>query len=457
MASKPQKQKGGNERRGSPVFRARAQAAYEILRGLISEHGGADIAKDLADRKTVEDVMRTKPEMVGALLDSAWKLRTNSKLSEYFLLADGEGTTVSEYDQVIAPCGRTYEDTIQSHLYGSARLYMMRRENDWTRERLSQPHKLNRKLTSGFANTMRVMVGMKAKVDEKALRESYPGKGLYETLKPYLLVQAQFKYVPAYADLSTKGAAIIGDIFENLRSTAAIKVACVLEPDTLMNARSCATAYAESEFFTQAAAEKKDSGRKRNINELRRDVELSCKVKKRTAEVFAHILNNHVESLAFVERHQAGAEAVVRALAPLYVDETWTILAEEGAVENVINCPPNVAASIGKDARYVAVEVSQAIMQLQYPDIGRDILKILRSQLDDDAYMRALGDEAAIKVWETVPGTFNNQFKYQHDAKGDDTTIKNFKYLTAESRTVIKEFKNALGVLGGSSEDSADG
>ena len=280
MAAKPKKPPGGTERRSSPVFRARAQEAYEVLRGLIADHGGTDITDDLADKPTVEDVMRTKPEMVGALLRSAWQLRTHESLSDYFQSAEDPKTPVSEYEQLIGPCGRTYEDTVQSHLFGCARLYMKRLESEWLAEKLVDPKKLGKEFTGGFGNFLRKMVGMKPNVNEQALRDTYPSKGLYETLKPFLLDEAQFKLVSSYANLSTKGATIIGDIFENLRSTAAIKVACVLDPDTLMNARSCAVAYAETEIFAEATADEKDAGRKKNVNELRRDKELTQRVKK---------------------------------------------------------------------------------------------------------------------------------------------------------------------------------
>lgn len=449
MAAKPKKPPGGKERRGSPVFRARAQAAYEKLGRLIAEHGASDIADDLAGKKTVEDVMRAKPEMVGALLHSAWQLRTHSELAEYFQNQENEKEPVTTQDQAIGPCNRTFEDTVRSHLFGAARLYMNRKEDRWVKAKLADPKKLEKELTAGIGNMARRMVGMAPKVDEQALREKYPGRGLYETLKPFLLDEAQFKLITAYAELNTKGAAIIGDIFENLRSTAAIRVACVLEPGTLMNARSCALAYAESELFAEAQGGEPEK-RKRTINELRRDKALATKVKKRTAEVFADILNNHVESIGFVERHKAGAEAVVRALAPLFKEETWPLLAEEGAVENVINCPPNVADYLERDSRYIAVETSKFISQLQYPDIGRDLIKILKSELKDEELVRkALSDEKAIKVWETVPATFNNQMKYQHDAKGGDKTIANFSDLKQSSLSLVKEFKSALGVTGG--------
>ena len=455
MAAKPQKPPGGKERRGSPVFRARAQEAYEKFRDLIAEHGGTDISEDLSDKPTIEDVMRNQPEMVGALLRTAWQLRTHEALSDYFQSVDDPKTPVTEYDQFIGPCGRTYEDTVQSHLFGAARLYMKRMENEWVDAKLADPKKLGKEFTGGFVNFLRKLVGMNPNVDERALRDTYPSKGLYETLKPFLLDEAQFKLVAAYAGLSTKGAEIIGDIFENLRSTSAIKTACALDPDTLMNARSCAIAYAESEIFAEATADEEGS-RKKNINELRRDKDLTARVKKQSAEVFADILNNHVESIGFVERHKAGAENVVRALAPHFKDETWSLLAEEGAVENVINCPANISEYLGRDCRFVDVEVSKFISQLQYPDIGRDIMKILREDVDDDAFFRALKEEACIKVWESIPATFNNEFKYQHDAEGSDTTIKNFKHLKTSSLSVIKDFKNALGISGESAEEAAE-
>jgi hypothetical protein len=446
MAAQPNKPLSEQERRGSPVFRQRAQQAYEILRTMIADHGGSDITKDLVDKPLVEDVMRTKPEMIGALLDSVWQLRTNEKISSFFESVESEKTLVTEHDQPILPCSRTFADTIQAHLFGAARLYIKRQENEWVRKKVSKPAGLGKEATGGIGNFFRRLIGLKIKVNEEAVRVTYPSRGLYEVLKPYLLHIDQFKYVPAYADLSTKGASIIGDIFENLRSTSALKAACRMSPDALMNARSCAQAYAESEIFSEATENEQDGARKRNINELRRDKDLAPEVKKRTAAVFADILNNHVESIAFIERHKAGAEAVVRTLAPLFQEKMWAVLAQDGAVENVINCPATVAKELGRDARYVDVQVSIYINQMHYPDIGRDIIKMLRAELDEHDFHRSLQEEAAVKVWETAPGSFNNQFKYQHDAKSGDKEIRNFRDLKSLAEPIIMEMKVALGL-----------
>lgn len=446
MADKPTQQKADQERRGSPVFRQRAQEGYAVLRTMISDHGGSDIAEDLADKPLIEDVMRSKPEMIGALLESIWKLRSSAQMESYFESGENEGSIVQGREEPILPCGRTYADTIQSHLYGAARLFLMNRENEWLKEKISKPAALGKDATGGFGNFLRRLVGMKIIVDRDVVRASYPGRGLYETLKPYLMHIDQFKYVADYAGLSTKGAMVIGDIFENLRSASALQAACRLSPDGLISARGCATAFAESEIFTAAGRSDKEGGRKRNINELRRDKDLVLKVKVRTAVVFADVLNNHVECIGFVERHKAGAETVVRSLAPLFEDETWTILAEEGAVENVINCPHNVALELGRDARYVDIEVSKAITQMNYPDIGRDLIKMLRDDLSEEDARRAIQEESAIKIWSTVPGLVNNHFKYQHDAKTTDKEIKNYKELQEELAPVVDQIKDALGL-----------
>lgn len=455
MATAPQKKPGAQERRGSPVFRQRAQEAYELLRGMIKEQGGTDITEDLEDKPLVEDVMRLYPEMVGALLDSAWQLRSHALLSPYFRMTDREGDVVEEHDQPIAPCRRTYANTIQAHLYGATRLYMRQKENEWVKEKVSDPKALGKEAVGGFGNALRRMFGMKIRVNEAAVRATYPGHGLYETIKPYLMHAEQFKYVRDYAGLSTQGAAVIGDIFEDLRSSSALKAACTVSPDGLMNARGCAKAFAEVEVYAEAVEDDQEGNRKRHINALKRDKELSAEIKVRTARIFAEILNDHIEAISFVERHKAGAEAVVRALAPHFGKETWDVLAEEGAVENVINCPPTVAKVLGRDSRYVDVQVSVYINQLQYPDIGRDIIKMLQKALEPDDFHRALQDEAAIKVWETVPGLFNNEFKYQHDAKGADKTIKNFKELLVEAAPVVKSITAAIGVSDKKDEDQA--
>jgi hypothetical protein len=445
MAGKPNTPPGGRERRGSPEFRARAQQAYEVLREMIREHGGSDIAEGLSDKPTIEDVMRSQPEMVGALLDSAWQLKSHSKLTSYFKSGAGDDVLVEDQSHPIKPCGRTYDEVIQAHLYGSARLFFKRKENAWVKAQSSNLKKLDKSVIGGPINLVRRMMGMKPKINEEALRNLNPRKGLYESLKPYLLHRDQFKYIQEYSELSTKSATIISDIFENLRSSAALRVACRISPEALMNARACAFAYAESEIFAEVEAAAESRVTKRNVNELRRDKPLIKRVRRHTATVFADVLNKYIESIAFVEQHKAGAETVVRSLAPLYGEETWEILGEPGAVENVINCPPTVARELGRDTRYVSIQISTFVSQLQYPDIGRDLLKIAKEKLSEEDFHRALSEEAAIKVWEKIPGLFNNQFKYQHDAKaGGDKDIRNFKYLLAESEPIIKDLKEAL-------------
>lgn len=443
MTNKPKKPPAGNDRR---VFRMRAQEAYEILRRLITEHGGTDISNDLADKPMVEDVMRGKPEMVGALLRSAWQLRTNEVLAKYFQNTENAEEPVSEPEQKIGPCGRTFNDTVQSHLFGTARLYINRIENEWMEERLTDAKNLDKEFTPGIWNLFRRMVGMRPNVDTAALRNTYPRKGLYDKLKPFLLDEDQFKLVPAYAELSTKRADIIGELLANIRSLAAIRKACVLDPDTLMNARSCAIAYAESEISAEAAVEKTESEQKNNANVLPQDIEIAAKVRSRSAQVFVDVLKNHLESISFIAEHKAGAESVVKALAPHFAEETWAVLSDKGAVDNVTSCPSAVAEYLGRDSRHCSAKVSNYIAQLQYPEIARDIMKILRKEVGDDVFFRSLKEEKAIKVWESVPGIFSNAINYQHDAKGTDNTTKNFKDLQTSSLSVIENFKLALDV-----------
>ncbi|MBT4740986.1 MAG: hypothetical protein HOO09_11440, partial [Rhodospirillaceae bacterium] len=97
--------------------------------------------------------------------------------------------------------------------------------------------------------------------------------------------------------------------------------------------------------------------------------------------------------------------------------------------------------------RYVDVLVSKYITQMNYPDMGRDLIKMLHAELSEEDYHRALQDEAAVKVWGTVPGLVNNEFKYQHDAKTADKEIKNFGDLKTVLAPVIQDIKNALGLV----------
>ena len=310
---------------------------------------------------------------------------------------------------------------------------------------LAQPDKLDKALSPGLGNIIRSLLGMKLKIDEDLLRETYPGRGLYEILKPLLLDEAQFKLITGYAELSTERATSIGDILENLRSIVPIRIASLLDSGALKIARSCAIAYAAAEVSEETIPD--DEALNTDSNQDGNQQDSAENAKQRAAIVFADILSNHIDIIVCAGRHKAGAEAVIKALAPLFKEDTWSVLSDEGAVENVMNCPSTVRSLLGRESRYVPVEISKYINQLEYPDIGRDIIRILQMELQEKSLVRrALNEEASIGVWKTVPEMFNEKMKYQHDASGEDDSIKNFDDLRITAVALIKEYKKALGL-----------
>ena len=120
------KKSSGAERR-TPRLREQVQIAYDLLCDLLGRAGYEGLLAQLKGLDTVNEVLRHRPEIVPLLQKAAWELRHEKKFSQLFLNQE-TGAVVEDRDEPIAPCGRTFAEVEQAHLYGSARLFFDRLE-----------------------------------------------------------------------------------------------------------------------------------------------------------------------------------------------------------------------------------------------------------------------------------------------------------------------------------------
>lgn len=428
------KRKGSEERRAAPNFRLVVQQAYEKFKAALSAHGAEDITQALANAGVVEEVMRDRPELVLQLLKMAWELRTMPDMSPFFQTHEDEGV-VMDRQTPIDPCGRTYDQVVISHLYGCARLFIKRLEAEWVEEQkgkkggaAAKPAKEEK--PAGMVGRLMGAFGGAKPSPEAQLAKGFPGYGLYEVIKPFLTSERQFALVRYYAQLTTRQAQAVSSIFESIQSPEALKTACGMDPKALTNLLKCATAYAET-VIRQEAPKKKAEADKQALHaeDVAAERAFRARVRDMAAEVFEYLLASRQEITEFVIENGMGSENAIRKMAPIFREDTWTVIMDPGAVDNVVNCSEEVLAVLGKSSRFMRKDISKALGQLKDGNIARDVMLICRQEWSQDQIAKFLGDERYQPVWAKLPGTFNNRFTYQHDARSGQREVKNFEDL----------------------------
>ena len=151
------------------------------------------------------------------------------------------------------------------------------------------------------------------------------------------------------------------------------------------------------------------------------------------------------ETLEKINSIKSANRDAIHSLYPPFEAELWDVLEDGQAVDNAINCPTHIALVLKKGVRHIPPEVSQALDELQNPDIARDLIKIGLDELGEDKLHGYFENEGCFSVWKGIAGKFNNQFNYQHDAKGDVKDLKNFEDLKGMASGIFDDLKKAAG------------
>lgn len=427
-AAKRSPQPTGRERR-VPRLREQVQQAYDLLRDLLGRAGYDRLLVQLEGLDTVNDVLRHRPESIPLLQKAAWELRREKRFSQLFLNAH-TGEVVETKDEPIAPCGRTFAQVEQAHLYGSARLFFDRLELDFARRRAREEKQAwrkeqTRKKNSGL--TGRLVHGLKGLASDEPTfppddyRADYPGFGLYEVLKPRLTQDWQFALIPVYARLQTRQADALDELLTFFTKPEELEQIVSLSSEDIAQARGFARAYAEAvhgiSIHGRARGRRDDDA---EADAARRDA-----ARQEERRLFDLLLTEYVGALGPLREAGAGAETTVRRLAPIFREEIFALFQDAQALENAVNCPDFVLKIIGTAARSCPPRVGQALNQIQDKAITRDLMTMAVENLSPEELEEYMSDPKRLPVWNGLPAKFNNNYRYQADAPSDSSTLRN--------------------------------
>lgn len=430
--AKTAKPPAGRDRR-VPRLREQVQVAYDLLRDLLGRAGYDGLLAQLKGLDTVNDVLRHRPEVVPLLQKAAWELRHEKKFSELFLNRD-TGAVVESRDEPIAPCGRTFAEVEQAHLYGAARLYFDRLELDYATRQARAAEKEWKKAQAARKKSVtgRLMSGLKELTSEPprfepdAYRADYEGHGLYEVLKPHLRHDWQFRLIPLYARLRTRQAEALDDLITFFTEPKELETLVSLKAQDIAQARGFARAYAEAILGVQRGGRR---GAQAQGEDAEDQMAKIAAVQAEERRVFDLLLTKYVASLEPLRDAGAGAETTVRRLAPVFKEEIFALFQSPEQLENAVNCPDFVLKIIGTAARACPPKVGAAFTQIQNRDLAKDLLTLTVEALTAEELEEYLADPKRLPIWNSLPAKFNNNYRYQADAPSDSTTLRNLENL----------------------------
>ncbi len=426
------KQPKGAERR-VPRLREQVQIAYDLLRDLLRRAGYEGLLAQLQGLDTVNEVLRHRPEIVPLLQKAAWELRHEKKFSQLFLNLN-TGEIVEDRDEPIAPCGRTFAEVEQAHLYGAARLFFDRlelefatrraraAEKEWKKEQAARRKSVAGRLVSG----LRDLTQDPPRFNADDYRADYPGRGLYNVLKPHLRHDWQFRLIPLYARLRTRQAEAMDDLITFFTEPRDLETVVSLKAEDIAQARGFARAYAEAITGVQRAGRLARQPSGEDAEEQAAKLQAAQEEERR---VFDLLLTRHVASLDPLRAAGAGAEATVRRLAPVFEDEVFALFQTPDQLDNAINCPDFMLRLIGTAARACPPSVSAAFTQIKDRDLAKDLLRLTVEEFPHVELEALLGDPSRLPIWNALPGKFNNNYRYQADAPTDSATLHNLDNL----------------------------
>lgn len=417
----------GRDRR-IPNQRERCQLGYDLLRTLLGRAGQGDLLKQLDGLDDIDDVLRFQPAYVPLLLNAAWELRSEAKFTDLFLHAE-TGAPVQTRDDPIAPCGRTFNEVMQAHLYGAARLYFLRLEKDWAEARAREERRRWNRETEKKRATLggRLAVGLKELAGKPKefhandFRPDYEGYGLYEALKPHLEHEWQFRLVPLYARLSTRQAQAYDDLIQFFRTPKELEVALRVRSEEISMARGYARAHAETLMGIEPMSQRRNA----KDDDPAETAAKRAAALKEERRIFDLLLTYHVDALGILNGMGSGADGALRRLTRIFGEDAWTVLKDEVQRTNALNCPDPIVKVLGTSCRAVPPALATILGQLQDRILMRDILAMALERFERDELEVYLSDPERRPIWNQLPAKFNNNYNYQPDAPKDSGNAKN--------------------------------
>ncbi|ABC20831.1 hypothetical protein [Rhodospirillum rubrum] len=398
--------------RPAPVkVKGRVQEGYVLMRALLERAGHAELATRLGQWQTVDQVLAAAPELVPTLLGMAWELRNREGFSDLFAAPDG-GVVDNRADP-IAPCGRSFDQIVQSHLYATARVVFTRNQGAWAvaeaKRAQARWRKEQEEAPKGLFSRL---FGRKREpvFNPQDFLTRCPSHGLYEALKPHLSRLDQFALIPAYAQLRRTQAEVLGDLIARFNQPDQILFLAGLTEGDISVLRNCARIYAEFKLKLRKPK------RGRDEPDQRLSEEDEARLLEEESRVFRDLMSSHHKAIDELRIMGPNAEKLIHLVAPVFGDRIWAIFDDPAGLRNVVNTPEHLLPALGPFSRYVTPELSATFLQMNDQEIIKDILRFGRETFKEAEYAFYLSDSSRLPVWSSLPQKFNNNFKYQRDA-----------------------------------------
>jgi hypothetical protein len=442
----PAAEGGGAERRASPTLRPTVQTTFERLRDTLRKAGRKEVLQAIGDLDRVDDVLRTYPAQVPTFLELAWQLRDQPDFVGFFHASDGSGP-VTDRDTPISPCDLTFNQIVRAHLYGAARLVFERREREWAERRARKEASRRQKrrdqdargsLSSRLMNPLKTMWEADSEVDPDQLRSLYPGHGLYAILKPYLRDPWQFAFIEHYARLSTAQARVLGHLIGYLRSLDMMETVVGLDVEELAVVRAACRAFAETHLHI-----KQDKGPRWEMSAeaaKERD-EAEERIRVQESITFDTILVRHPGALDAIRTLGLDVRPVVRRLTPIYGEDVWSVLDSPVSLENARRVPDHLLGVLGRLSHLVPPDISAILGHIRDHALAQDLLTFAREDFSDNELANYLSDPSRKPIWNALPAKFNNNYKYQRDARSGMGTLHNNENLRTVSTAIFHSLR----------------
>lgn len=435
MAQAPQTAASPPDSTGPVRLKARVQEGYQVLRTLLERSGRVEVADRLAVWPSVDDVMTQAPELVPGLLAVAWDMRQDAAFAPLFAAQGGSGVAETQ-DDPIAPCGRSFRQILQSHLFATMRLNVDRAERDWAAQEARRARARWRKEQEDAPRGLLKGLLSKPKepsFDPESFRPRFPGHGLYDAIKPYLTRPEQFGLIRAYTQLRTAQVQVLGDLLPLFTRPDQIAFLAGLTEGDISSLRISARIYGE---WSLGYRKRK---RKRNAEPAPLTDEEKAALAEEESRVFRILMAKHHGAVETLRGMGPNSEKVINLLAPVFGDDMWEIMDDPAAMANVINTPEHLIPILQNMSRYVTPDLSRALLQVNDQEIVKDLLAFACETFKDNELAFYLSDPSRLPIWDSLPAKFNNNFKYQRDAM-KSSMVRNEEDL----RTVASGIFNSL-------------
>lgn len=426
-----------------PNLREQCQIGYDRLRSVLERLGNERLIAPFREVPTVNEALTFRPDLIPMLMALGWELRDTKLFRDLFRHVD-TGEMATDQDTPLAPCGRSFNQIMQAHLYASARRYLDRIETEWASRRAREAEAAWRESRTEDGPLKKLLNRLKGKTEDVGqfsindYRPHYPGHGLYKALKPHLTAEWQFGLVPFYARLRTRHIEALGTALSSLRTPLQIESLGVLTPEDLSVVRGLSLVHAEAVLGHAPGSTSLLTAR--TPDEVARERATRAAVEAERNHAFVLLLTDLVDCVEPLLVSGPAAETILQRLSPTFKDDVWLLFRDPKTLTRVINCPEDLLPLFGKMARSMPAEVSQALAQIKDRKVAVDLMTMMMDEIPAERFEGLLASPDCRALWVGLPARFNSDYQYEPDAPPEASSVKNRSNLRMVAGALARSF-----------------